>query len=233
MTTSEQIGEIAKALASAQGEIQPAVKDTDNPFYKSSYADFNSIREACRAPLSKYGIALVQGLSCHDGAVHVTTRLIHVSGQWISSVASSVPKDFSPQGIGSASTYLRRYSLSAMVGISQYDDDGNEASGKTQEPQAYARQAPGPVLAPKPATGHAEPSKAPIPVIKPTTNPDWKMTKEIGAVLSTAAKASGYDEDTLRNVIAQRYAKDAFKDLTQENYNDLLSYVATYRMDGK
>lgn len=134
MQTSESINELATALAKAQGEITGALKDSANPFFKSKYADLASCWDACRAPLSKNGLAVIQAMDTTAEHCHLISRLIHSSGQWISSVTPIQPKDDTPQAMGSALTYARRYALTAMVGIAQVDDDGNAASGRPTVP---------------------------------------------------------------------------------------------------
>lgn len=135
MNQSENIAEIAGALAKAQGEIQPAEKSGANPAFKrdgkeSKYATLESTWEACRAALSKNGIAVVQSPGMDDnGAVTLTTTLCHSSGQWMVSQIACKPAAATAQAIGSTITYLRRYSLASMVGVAPADDDGNEASG--------------------------------------------------------------------------------------------------------
>lgn len=127
---SEQINELAGALAKAQGKITGALKDSANPFFKSKYADLASVWDACRAALSENGIAVIQLTESDDSGVFVITLLAHSSGQWVRSRLRLTPKDTSPQGLGSAITYGRRYALAAAVGVAQVDDDGNAASGR-------------------------------------------------------------------------------------------------------
>jgi hypothetical protein len=127
---SEQINELAAALAKAQGKITGALKDSSNPFFKSRYADLASVWDACRASLSDNGLAVVQLTEADDAGVYVTTSLVHSSGQWMRSKLRLTPKDGTPQGMGSAITYGRRYALAAIVGVAQVDDDGNAASGR-------------------------------------------------------------------------------------------------------
>jgi len=128
---SQEIGELAAALALAQGEITGALKDSANPFFKSKYADLASVWDACRASLSKNGLAVIQVASTGDsGAAVVTTTLAHKSGQWMRGSIALLPVKSDPQGMGSAYTYARRYALAAMVGVAQIDDDANAASGK-------------------------------------------------------------------------------------------------------
>lgn len=136
--TSSEIGELAAALAVAQGEIKGAIKDAENPYFKSSYADLASVWDACRSALSKNGLAVVQTTTdCEFGKIRLVTRLIHKSGQWIKSALLLKPMKDDPQALGSAITYGRRYSLAAMVGVAPEDDDGNAASGKKSELEEY------------------------------------------------------------------------------------------------
>jgi hypothetical protein len=143
MTTSEQIGELAAALAKAQAEMEGAVKDAANPFFKSKYADLASVRAACVPFLSKHGLAVVQSpsisLTTEFGAgVTVETRLIHASGQWMAGTLSCAMKDASPQSVGSAITYLRRYALQSFAGVAPEDDDAEAAQG-SRKPQEAAK----------------------------------------------------------------------------------------------
>lgn len=142
MNTSESINELAAALAKAQAQIQPAKKENVNPAFKSKYADLASVWDACREPLTANGLSVVQMPTdnAEPGRVALVTTLLHSSGQWISSMVSTrIVKD-DPQGVGSALTYLRRYALSAMVGVAPDDDDGNAASQSSQrsEPARYS-----------------------------------------------------------------------------------------------
>jgi len=130
---SEQINEIASALNKVQSEIKPAIKDSDNPYFKSKYADLSAVWESCRVSLCKNGLSVTQTVDWSEVAGNtvsvLTTMLMHSSGQWISGSQILNPVKNDPQGIGSAITYARRYGLSAIIGIvSDEDDDGNAAS---------------------------------------------------------------------------------------------------------
>lgn len=149
MQKSESINELAAALAKAQGEIEGAIKDSSNPFFKSNYADLAAVWEACRGPLSKNGLAIVQTTE-FDVAdvlrVTLRTTLAHSSGQWISSTYPVVTSKPDAQGLGAGMTYARRYALAAILSIPQIDDDGNVASGRSNEetrtPRTTPNQAP-------------------------------------------------------------------------------------------
>jgi hypothetical protein len=128
MKTSDKIDLIAPALLAAQKEISNASKDAKNPHFRSSYASLGSVIEAVKEPCNKHGIVILQTLSEGTSGLHLSTRAIHSSGQWIEDTAFSPLPKADPQGVGSATTYLRRYSLAALFCITQEDDDGNAAS---------------------------------------------------------------------------------------------------------
>lgn len=131
MKSTIETGKLAEALVKAQAEVMAAHKDSTNPFFKSSYADLESVWDAIRMPLTKNGLSVAQGTDYVDGAgTCVVTRLMHVSGQWIEGClpVSAIKND--PQSQGSAITYARRYALAGMVGVVQVDDDGEGALGR-------------------------------------------------------------------------------------------------------
>ena len=131
MNRSEHINELAAALAKAQGAMTGAVKSANNPHFRSQYSDLASVTDAIREPLSANGLSYVQGLGQYiEGLITMTTTLMHSSGQWIETT-SSLPvsgKTLNAQAVGSATTYLRRYALQALIGLPSVDDDGNAAS---------------------------------------------------------------------------------------------------------
>lgn len=135
MQHSEQIDQLATSLAKAQGAMTGALKDSANPFFKSKYADLESVWTACRKALTENGLSVVQSASATESGVAVTTMLLHSSGQWMRDTLPLNPKDMSPQGIGSAITYGRRYALAAMAGVYQTDDDGEAAHGRGTQAQ--------------------------------------------------------------------------------------------------
>jgi hypothetical protein len=145
MTTSEQVNEIAAALAKAQAGMKNAALNKVNPHFRSKYADLAGIRDTVIPALAAQGIAAVQTLDFNDGnTVYVCTRLMHTSGQWVESLCP-LPNVPDMQKMGSAITYARRYSLSAICGIAaDEDDDGNEAAkgnGQTR-PEPVKASAP-------------------------------------------------------------------------------------------
>lgn len=129
MTTSDQVNEIAAALAKAQAQMKNAVLNKVNPHFKSKYADLAGIRDAVTPALTAHGIAVVQTLDVSvEERYFVRTRLMHASGQWIESLCPIIGMG-DMQKMGSAVTYARRYSLSAICGIAaDEDDDANAVS---------------------------------------------------------------------------------------------------------
>lgn len=126
MMQSEQIDQLVTALAKAQGDILPAAKDSQNPFFKNKYAGLPSIWAACREPLTRNGLAVIQTTEEKDGKLQLVTILAHSSGQWIKSHMPVISAKPDAQSMGSAMTYAKRYSLSAIVGVVADDDDDGE-----------------------------------------------------------------------------------------------------------
>lgn len=126
MEKSTTITEIAKALTKFQSKVSLIKKDGKNPFFKSKYATLENVIETIRSPLEETGLSFSQFPS---GENELTTMLIHISGEYLQSTVKMSPKENTPQGQGSAITYMRRYALSAVLGLAtEEDDDGNEAS---------------------------------------------------------------------------------------------------------
>jgi hypothetical protein len=118
------MSEFVKDLAAAQSEMSNAAYNRTNPHFKSKYADLAGVREATLPVLNKHGFAVVQTTVFQDGVLLLKTELAHKSGEWRESFYPIAPG--TPQQQGSALTYARRYSWSAITGIaSEEDDDGN------------------------------------------------------------------------------------------------------------
>jgi len=131
MLQSESIANLAKALSIVQGKLTHAKKDSANPFFKSKYADLESVWDACRDLLAVNGLSVAQFPGTYsdlDKSMSLNTILMHTSGEWISQEMTVPVSKADAQGAGSALTYMRRYALAAVVGVVQADDDGNAAS---------------------------------------------------------------------------------------------------------
>jgi hypothetical protein len=204
---SEKIDLLAGALVRVQGEMGTIPKDSRNPFFNSNYADLATVSGIIIPLLSKNGLSVSQicGTSEKTGVVvsrwkdgksgkeieesvpylslKITTILMHESGQWISGEMESPIAKNDPQGIGSAITYARRYSLMAVVAaVADEDDDGNRGSVPPHTPA---------------------PQKAPAPEKKPVDNVTKLHAIFTGAKISDAAYRqflSGYGVETSKSL---------------------------------
>jgi hypothetical protein len=151
--------EIYKAMLAAQKGIHGAVKDAQNPHFRSSYADLQSIIEAIKEPLNNAGIVITQPLcEMEDKNWGVMTILTHAeSGEQLTSTMPVICKDMTdPQKWGSAITYARRYTLQSLVALPALDDDGNEAAKGNTSKQ---KPAPTPIPPKTPAPAYTEEEK--------------------------------------------------------------------------
>ena len=141
MITSDSIANLTLALSIVQGKMTHAIKDSANPFFKSKYADLESVWDVCRSLLSENGLAVMQfpgdinfvQLEKENGDINIATKMSlttiisHKSGEFMSQEMSVPVTKPDAQGAGSALTYMRRYALAAVVGVVQADDDANAA----------------------------------------------------------------------------------------------------------
>jgi hypothetical protein len=129
MKMSETILALAPALVKAQSQIEHAVKDSKNPHFKSSYADLASVLAVLRKPLADNDLCVLQSPRRSDGGIDVETMVLHKSGEWISDLCFIPITKWDAQGVGSGTTYGRRYGLMSIFCIGTEDDDGNGAVG--------------------------------------------------------------------------------------------------------
>ena len=193
MKHSESIAALAGALAKAQLQIEPASKNATNPHFRSHYADLASIWDACRGPLNTNGLSIVQ-FPCDGevGRIGLCTMIVHSSGEWMSETITVKALKEDPQFLGGVLTYLRRYSLAAVVGVTATeDDDGNAAS--TPANARVAAPASRPYIPPpvSPPAVNAPPmaQKASVPAVnappmghKPVSQPVQTATSTTSAV---------------------------------------------------
>ncbi len=133
MQASEHINELAAALSLAQGEIENASKKSENPHFRSKYADLAEVINCIRPVFSRHGLSVTQFPSYEGGVVSVETVIAHKSGQWMSGTISAPVSKQDAQGVGSATTYCRRYSLAAVACLAQEDDDAENAIGRAKQ----------------------------------------------------------------------------------------------------
>ena len=133
----DNLNELASALAKAQGQIDPAPKDANNPFFKTKYASLPAVREAMRDAFAANGLSVVQMPEVVEGRLRLRTVLLHSSGQSLDCGSLVADVDLAnPQKIGSAITYFRRYALAAISQtVADDDDDANAASQPGKQKQ--------------------------------------------------------------------------------------------------
>ena len=131
---------IARAMCNVQRTELFAIQNADNPFVKNKYADLSSVWTAIRKPITDNGLSVIQTTEPHEGGITLVTTLLHISGETLVTRLSAKVPEKKPnkngeeqsniQSLGSTITYLRRYSLAAMIGVCPTDDDGESAMGR-------------------------------------------------------------------------------------------------------
>jgi hypothetical protein len=214
MRTSESISAIAAALAKTQAELRPAVKDAVNPAFRSKYADLSSVLEACRNALPQNGLSVVQDVTTDidRGAIGVATRILHSSGEWIECGPIFVPlSKQDAHGVGSATSYGKRYGLCAAVGIAVADEDDDGAVASHQKP-ATRKPATASVDAGQPSTS-PEPPEDPRLVSRDQLKRLWAM-----------AQKKGWTKESLHAwLITMGYPSS--KDIRKTHYEDVCASV--------
>lgn len=160
MIRSDNINEIAQAIAKAQSEMQNAAFDSKNPHFGNRFASLAAVRDAVIPPLAKNGIAVLQDIVNVEGGISCTTILVHSSGQWMEFGPLIMPfAKADAQGFGSAATYCKRYHLMAVAGVAgDADEDAEAAVGNTAQVQQKAYEQP---HSPKGEMGkHIDPDQA-------------------------------------------------------------------------
>jgi len=150
---SDTIGTLAKALSQAQADMKAAVLNAENPFLKNKYADLGAVIEAARPALAKHGLSFTQLVSSNQEYISLETYLLHESGEWLNSVFSLPFGDVKGRSLaqeaGSIITYMRRYSLAAILGVYAGDDDDGTDKGKVAEKKTQpAKPQPEPMMKP-------------------------------------------------------------------------------------
>lgn len=221
---AEEINELAKALSAFQGEMKSVAFDKENPYFKSKYATLSAIVSQASPVLAKHGLSVTQLLDEET----VITVLLHSSGQKLISKICIKPTKNDAQGIGSAITYARRYSYSAILGIvSDEDDDGNSAvERKALESAKHAVLQPIAKSEVKPLSNTNKlPEDNPGKDFDDTKGTFETITEKEGKNLLAIAKANGYEKE---NVIA--FAKtlgyERLSQLNRMDYEDTLSFFA-------
>jgi hypothetical protein len=183
--TSEVFVDLAKALSQAQGEFTNAVMNSKNPHFNSDYADMESVRSATIEALTKYNLLIMQHPVTLNDALHLTTILMHSSGQWIESTFKLNVEKPTMQGLKSAMTYARRTAWLSILGVAEADDDGNEAE---KHPSLQ-----------KPKTA----PKVDAPII------EWKMSQAQRSMLWARMSSLGKKEDEAKTFMQSITGKES------------------------
>lgn len=206
MKKSDTIAELAKALAAFQGEVKQPLKDKTNPYFKSTYVDLTGVVDAITKVAPKHGLSFIQYPVNQDNKVGVVTILMHSSGEWIETEPIfAQPAKQDAQSTGSVITYLKRYSLSAVFGItSDEDDDGNNATFGNSQPKTQY-----------------EPTQPKM--ISPA------QIKAIGAKTNNIAKATGVEQaQVYQNAVAHLGLNNkSTKELTSQEASKVIEYLST------
>ena len=187
--------ELTAALKKAQLIFKPLQKTAKNPFFKSNYATLDDCIEATRSALAENGLCVVQPTLYENGVTLLITKLLHESGQEITSSYPIIPTKQDPQGYGSALTYARRYVYCSILGlVAEEDDDGNAASKETKTP--------------------TQPAQKPTGVISAA-----QLTR-----LKTIASKSGKAPDELKAIIAV-FGYESSKDIRPVDYEKICEEI--------
>jgi hypothetical protein len=130
MIRSESVTKLMPALLKARAECAPILKSSVNPAFRSKYADLAAIYDAVIPALTANGLVLSQPTTFREGVLVVETIIVHAaSGEYWGCEYPAIPVKNDPQGLGSATTYAKRYGASAILALAaDEDDDGNAAS---------------------------------------------------------------------------------------------------------
>jgi hypothetical protein len=198
---SDNIEKFSEALAKAQAEFGIAIEDSVNPHFKSKFASYKAIHDACVPVLNRHGFSVMHLPGGEGNTLILLTLLAHSSGQYVGSEFRSSLKDTGPQAMGSAISYGKRYNLAALTGlrIAEEDDDGEVAESRNAPKPVAKPPPPAKVEAPKPDAAAAIRAAAAKPVAAKPTLEDVKARK--AALLAGFWK--DYGPDAMGQVAAQ------------------------------
>lgn len=165
MITSPEVDKVLPALFNLKKKLKPMTKDSKNPFFKSNYLELPDLLDNLEPLVEECGLVISQA-NCHrHGDEYVISRLTHAeSGQFVEA-EYKIGFDNDPQKNGARSTYGRRFSLKGLIGLSERDDDGNFASGKSSSVKGQSESKSAPAK-PVSSGGFGSPASA-----KPATSP--------------------------------------------------------------
>lgn len=207
---SAELNKLFLALSKAQAQIKPALKDKNNPFFKSKYADLESCWESVREALTNNELCVTQLQIQGVETVKIKTVLGHSSGQYISSITELKPVKNDPQGAGSAITYARRYGLMGVCGIAPEDDDGNAAS-KAEDKINNIKEAK------KKPVNHAPVKKGELSEAQ--LNRLFKLAEDYN-----------WPSENVKKLLKEKYKVSSSKDLTLKQYNEVCEIIQNHTL---
>jgi len=212
---SPAVDKLFAAVSAMQSTLKGAKTNSNNPFFNSSYADLEAVWDAIRAPLALNNLCVIQTLENTETGVMIKTILGHSSGQWISSSLLLKPVKADPQSYGSAISYGRRYSLTAITGVYETDDDANLATHQRSEP------AP----APQPQRiNPPQPAQAPRPAFTPPAGVRTLSDAQLKR-LWAMGKTMAWTDEQFHAVAMAKWQVESLKLLSRLQYDELCNLV--------
>lgn len=206
---SEKVDLIVKALIKAKSQIEPVEKNKVNPFFGSKYSTLDAVEAAVRSPLSLNGLAITQTTAVVAGQAVLETTLWHESGQWISGQYPLNPTKNDPQGLGSAMTYARRYTLSAILGLVSDEDDDGAAASVAHQTKVHKETAAAPTQRAAPANGGKV------------------ITDAQGRRLYALWKNAHRQDDEVKAWIKAKYGFATTRDITSDKYEEICTVLSS------
>jgi len=209
MNSSLTVTKLAVALLKAQKEMGDVSKTARNPFFKSSYADLNSIREVVTPALNAQGISILQPTITLGEKNFVETILLHESGEFISGITEIKNVDGKPQTEGSGISYARRYGLQSMLNVGAVDDDGEAAQGRKKDENTIGAWEVGKYAGTKE-------TKTTAVQVKPSTFFTDATSIKVGGATNNDIVTSGATKDLITSAFKvleaqKQISKEAFK----------------------
>lgn len=211
---SESIALLTKAVVKVQSQLTGVSKDATNPFFNSKYATLDACWDVIRPLLAENGLAIIQTTEMVENGAVLVTRLCHESGEWVRGDYPLNPVKNDPQGLGSSTTYARRYSLQAIIGLTPADDDGNAATGNTQSKAKTT-----PAAARKTRGGTA----APVKTINDLTETEYSQMRTMFAALIN--EPFDMKQEEIEKACLPEGVK-SFADVTKKDFPDVMMNMA-------
>lgn len=240
MKHSESTKEIFGALVKLQAKLKPAPMDKVNPFFNSPYASYESCRGSCQAEMAELGLAVLHFPAIVEGKPALECVLAHSSGEWVSETTLLNPTKNDPQALGSAITYMKRYSFSALVGqVTGDDDDGNAATAPST--QVVQKRTAAPPAAGQPAASRQNSPQRPanniggaVDRVLQNARPqggggDKSPTEKQLNRMFAIATSKGVDDEQLHVLLSDKWGIASAKDLNRQQYDTFCNYLLNLR----